>query len=67
MLDESKLEDGDTLMIESDNCSSQYKSAEHFDGLLKLATKRNQKIIRINGVPGHGKGEVDHVGGIAKV
>ena len=67
MLEESKLEEGETLVIESDNCTSQYKSAEHFDGLVKLATRNNVKIIRIYGVAGHGKGEVDHVGGIAKV
>ena len=27
----------------------------------------NKSIIRIYGIPGHGKGEVDHVGGTAKV
>ena len=67
MLEESKLEEGETLVIESDNCTSQYKSVEHFDGLVKLAPRNNVKIIRIYGVAGHGKGEIDHVGGIAKV
>ena len=64
---ESKLEEGETLVIESDNCTSQYKSAEHFDGLVKLATRNNVKIILIYRVVGHGNGEVDHVGNSAKV
>ena len=34
MFDESKLEENETIVIESNDCTSQYKSAEHFDGLV---------------------------------
>jgi hypothetical protein len=67
MIEECELQPEQTLVIESDNCSSQYKSCAHFDGLIKLATQHNIRIIRVYGVAGHGKGEVDHVGGLAKV
>ena len=55
------------LLIESDNCSSQYKCTAHFVKCQEIADLRDTTIIRIYGIPGHGKGEVDHVGGIAKV
>ena len=32
----------------------------------KMADENNIDVIRIYGIAGHGKGEVDHVGGIAK-
>lgn len=53
-------------VIESDNCNSQYKSAQHFQDIQSLADTFNFSIIRIFSVAGHGKGEVDHVGGLAK-
>ena len=53
------------LLIESDN-AYQYKSCQHFDIVQELANKRNQMVIRNYGIPEHGKGEVDHVGGIGK-
>ena len=55
------------MLIESDNCSGQYKSAEHFYDLQNLCNRENKILIRFYGVEGHGKGEVDHVGGVAKV
>ena len=56
-----------SILIESDNCSSQYKSAEHFYDLQYLADKHNRTVVRVYGIAGHGKGELDHVGGIAKI
>ena len=67
MLEESSLKEGDKLIIESDNCTSQYKCAEHFSGLQDIARKYKVTVIRVYGVAGHGKGDVDHVGGLAKV
>ena len=67
MLGELTLFLGMVVIVESDNCSSQYKSAEHFHDLQELATKYQITIIRIFGIAGHGKGEVDHVGGLAKI
>ena len=61
------LNDSTTLVIESDNCSVQYKSARHFYHLQQLSNQTNKTIIRMYGIAGHGKGEVDHVGGVAKV
>ena len=55
------------IVIESDNCSGQYKSCQHFFHLQSLANQLNCDIVRMYGIAGHGKGEVDHVGGIAKV
>ena len=62
---ESKKMHGAVIL--SDNCSSQYKSALSFHILQNLASKYNIKIIRVYGCAGHGKNEVDHVGGLSKV
>ena len=61
------MEKHDTILIESDNCSSEYKSSQHFCNIQELSNKLNKTIIRVYGAAGHGKGEVDHVGGLAKV
>jgi hypothetical protein len=55
------------IVTKSDNCAKDYKCAAHFDKLQRIEDSYNTTLIRIYGVPGHGKGEVDHVGGIAKV
>ena len=52
----------ESCVIESDNCSSQYKSAQHFDDLQYICNKIGVPIIRLFSVAGHGKGEVDQVG-----
>ena len=67
MLDSVTIPEGAIIIIESDNCSSQYKSAHHFQDIQDLANKYGCTIIRVFGIAGHGKGEVDHVGGVAKV
>ena len=54
------------IVIEGDNCSYQYKSSAHFHGMQTLAKKFQVNVIRIFGIAEHGKGEVDHVGGLAK-
>ena len=46
---------------------TEYKCAAHFDKMQKIADKYCVKVIRYYGIPGHGKGEVDHVGGLTKV
>lgn len=66
MLDRFDFEESEYLIIESDNCAAQYKSSVHFESIQRLSDKYNIKIIRLFGIPEHGKGEVDHVGGIAK-
>ena len=55
------------LLIQSDNCSSQYKSARHFSHLQKLANSQQKQVLHLWSIAGHGKGEVDHVGGVAKI
>ena len=55
------------IIIESDNCSVQYKSSKYFYHLQSLANQLQRIIIRLYGIAMHGKGEVDHVGGVAKV
>ena len=54
------------IIIESDNCSYQYKSSAHFHGMQTLANKFQVNVIRIFNIAEHGKGEIDHVGGLAK-
>ena len=56
--------DMNASLIESDNCSRQYKSAEHFYDLQKIADKEQKTLIRFYV---DAKGEVDHFWGIAKV
>ena len=67
MLDATDLDDANYIIVESDNCSSQYKSAEHFTDLQSISDDFEMPLVRLYGIEGHGKGEVDHVGGIAKV
>ena len=57
----------DTILIENDNCFNQYKYAQHFHNLQSISNKFNKNLICVYGVTGHGKREVDHVGGLAKV
>ena len=66
MMDYSDMSDG-SVIIESDNCCSQYKSSQHFHDMQDIANTSGWQIIRIYSVAGHGKGEVDNVGGVAKV
>ena len=68
MLSEAELPTGDDayVIIESDNCTSQYKSAAHFHSIQQISNEKNVKIVRVYSIAEHGKGEVDHVGGIAK-
>ena len=66
MLSEVEIQADEYIVIESDNCSSQYKSSAHFHSMQLLANKWNVNIIRVYGIAEHGKGEVDHVGSLAK-
>ena len=65
MLSEFNLKPSKNI-IESNNCKSQYKCAAHFPDNQNVADTFNVTIIRVFGIPEHGKGEVDHIGGIAK-
>ena len=67
ILDEIKVSPGDTVIVNSDNCTSQYKSAHNFHDLETLAKEYKINIIRIFGVPGHGKNEINTVGGTQKI
>ena len=67
MLNSTDVQELDTIIIESGNCTTQYKLASHFFKLQQLSDVLCKPIICIWSIAGHGKGEVDHVGGIAKV
>ena len=56
----------ESCIIESNNCSSQYKSAQHFDNIQNICYKIGFSIICLFNVTRHGKGKVDHAGGLAK-
>ena len=60
------IEAPSTIMIESDNCSSQYKCASHFHATQEISNCYQTKIICVYRIAQHGKGEVDHVSGFAK-
>ena len=53
-----------TILVQSDSCKSQYK---HFHHLQMLADKKEKQVLRVWTIAGHGRGEVDHVGGVAKI
>ena len=67
MLTSTDVQESDAIIIESDNCTTQYKSASNFFKLQQLSDVFRKPIIHIWSIAGHGKGEVDHVSGIAKV
>ena len=67
MISWTDIRDGTHIIIESDNCTGQYKSIQHFYHLQLLCNELNRLIIRLYGIAGHRKGEVNHVGGVAKV
>ena len=54
------------IIIESDNCRNQYESCSHFYGMQKLADEYKIPLIRVWCIADHGKGDMDHVGGVAK-
>ena len=66
MLEDVNVQPSSHIIIESDNCSSQYKSTNHFESIQHVANKFNVNVIQVFGIAEHGKGEVDHVGGLTK-
>ena len=68
MLQEAEIPTGGNafIVMETDNCASQYNSSVHFDLVQRLADELKCRVIRIFSIPEHGKGEVDHVGGITR-
>ena len=57
----------DAILIKSNNCFKKYKCAQNFYHLQYISNKLNKNFIRVYDAAGHGKSEVDHVGGVAKV
>ena len=47
----------DAVVIESDNCTAQYKSGKHFNNLQKLSNRLDKNIICLYRIVGHGKGK----------
>ena len=58
--------DGKKILLHSDNCSAQYKCAAHFSKLQDMADSLGVTVVRMYGIAGHGKNEVEHVGGVTK-
>lgn len=52
-------DDDDTIILRSDNCSTQFKSKYVFASMKNLAMKYKIKIVWFYGEPGHGRGLVD--------
>ena len=67
MLENTNMPDLAPIIVESDNCKAQYKSCHHYIDMQNVLDKFKCMLIRIFGIEGHGKGEVDHVGGVVKV
>ena len=57
----------DCILLHSDNCAGQYKSSHHFFHIQELSNKLNITVIRVYGIGGHGKSEVDCVGSVLKI
>ena len=55
------------ILVHGDNCKSQYKLAKHFRHLQRLANEKEKKVLRVWLNARHGKREVDHVTGVAKI
>ena len=55
MIDHTDAPDGVPLVIESCNCTGQYKSTHHFYQIQSLANEYNRPIIRLYGIANHGK------------
>ena len=53
-------------IIKSSNCSSQYKSSQHFDNIQNICNKIGVSTIFQFSVARHGKWEVDHASGLEK-
>ena len=62
MLSDIEIPQECTTVTESDNCTSQYKSAQYFHGLQEISTKYNRMLVRVFGIAGHGKGEMTMLG-----
>ena len=62
MLSDIEIPQECTIVIESGNCTWQYKSAQYFHGLQEISTKYNRMLVWVFGITGHGKGEIDHFG-----
>ena len=56
MLASTYVQESDAIIIESDNCTTQYKSASHFFKLQQLSDVFCKPIICIWSIAGHGKG-----------
>ena len=76
MLSECDISQSSNLIVESDNCLSTLPGRTAplsinvpniFYGLSQIANQLNVNVSHIFSIAGHGKGEVDHVGGLAKV
>ena len=67
MLDHISAQPGNTIIMSSGNCTSQYKSSKHFHDLKTIAKTYNIRIVCIYGIPGHGRNEIDTVGGTQKI
>jgi hypothetical protein len=53
------------LVVRSDN-AQHFKSAENFDDLQQISNKLGKTVVRVFGIAGHGKGEIDSCGGHMK-
>ena len=53
----SNMNSLDAVVIESDNCTAQYKSGKHFNNLQKLSNRFDKNIICLYGIVGHEKGK----------
>ena len=61
----SLLPPSNTVFIRSDN-ATHYKSAENFHDLQLLSNNLTSTVVRVYGIAGHGKGEIDSAGGHMK-
>ena len=55
ILSEMNISCATTILLHSNNCKSQYKSAKHFHHLQMLANEKEKAILRVWSIAGHEK------------
>lgn len=67
MLSHVDIDPSTMLIITSDKCCCQFESSKNFFDLQRICNDYQISLICIYGVAGHGKNEVNAVGGVAKI
>ena len=62
ILNEMEITPRMSVLVETGNCTWQYRSAKSFYDVQEQANKYDKNLIHLYGIAGHGKGQMDRVG-----